>query len=115
MTTCLLLVIPVPLFLLIARVPNISTLQEIYAKVGFTQGPAIALTSLYFKPEQYYNKESPVNKNWRNTETGIKLINLSVHVHTHTHTHSYTHTHTHTHTRTHTHASFMCIHTCTKL
>ena len=54
------------------RVPKISTLQEIYAEVGFTQGPAIVLTSLYFKPEQYYNKEGPFNKLWTGeTQTGI--------------------------------------------
>ena len=53
---------------LIFRTPKISTLQEIYAEVGFTLGPAVVLTSLYSKPEQYYNKEGPFTKEWRNTD-----------------------------------------------
>ncbi len=53
---------------LLNRAPKISILQEIYAEVGFTPGPAVVLTSLYFKPEQYYNKEGPFNEDWRNTD-----------------------------------------------
>jgi hypothetical protein len=53
------------------RAPKISTLQEIYAEVGFTPGPAVILTNLFFKPEQYYNKEGPFTKEWRNTDRSV--------------------------------------------
>lgn len=55
-------------FLPTHRVPKVSALQEMYTEVGFTKGPAIVLTSLCSKPEQYYNKEGPFNKDWRNTD-----------------------------------------------
>ena len=122
LATCLLFTIPqFSNYSSSYRAPKISTLQEIYAEVGFLQGPAIVLTSLYFKPEQYYNEEGPFNKDWRNTDRYInksQCMRAYIHTHTHTHTHTHSHTHTHTctctrtrtraHTHTHTHTHTPC-------
>ena len=55
-------------FIKIYRLPTIPDLHGFLKDVGFSLGPTVVLTDLFFQEEHWLDKEGPFRQEWRNTD-----------------------------------------------